>query len=414
MIERTRTELIKLEHIIKYAVTYIPYYKGKDLNKIEDFPIIEKNFIKKNYGSFLSDQIVDKDKLVRELEADFSINDYVIEKEFSDKLILEWTTGTSGVPFKCVKSVSERKEISLAMWKKRMKVDRGILPKTFLPMIHTGSAPFKYDIRDYSYDNLQAIYKYIGDMKVCCVHTSPTILQRHLTQPHSDKIVFPPSIKYIESTGRYLEEDIKKMAEEKLNAKIINMYGTIETWGIASTCQHDNMHINTDNIYIELIDESGRIINEADKKGMVVVTSLNQYLMPFIRYKLNDYAMYIDVECQCGERSRIIQLCKCRENQYIYINGKKISGDDFVKKILRKVEYNRVFQDMLFFLLIERDNNKYEVIMSHIKDEKGFENLFTQCLSDELRKFVNISFLYMTQEEYEKINPKSYLYVRKQ
>lgn len=41
-----------------------------------------------------------------------------------------------------------------------MQIDTCISPSKFLPIIHTGTSPFPFDIRDYSYDNLKNIYEY--------------------------------------------------------------------------------------------------------------------------------------------------------------------------------------------------------------------------------------------------------------
>lgn len=413
MIKRTNVENIKLNHLIKYVIKHIPYYRDKDYKKIEDFPIIKKEIIKGDYFSFLSDELGEKAGLIEILESDFNIEKYVIEKKYKSDIFIEWTTGTSGIPFKCIKTAQERKNISLSMWKRRMKVDSCISPAKFLPMIHTGISPFPYDIRDYSFENLSAMYRYIGDREITCIHTSPTLIERHLSQPYSEQIVFPKTLKYIESTGRYLEEYVKLMAENRFGAKVINMYGTIETWGIAATCKNERMHINSDNVYVELLDEQDNVINECGKSGMIVVTALNQYMMPFIRYKTNDYGMYLGEVCLCGQKSMQLELCKCRESQYIIVGDKKISGEEFVRKVLRRVEFEKVFQDISQIMLQEKSRDEYILFLNRLSDSGKFEKLFSRYLQEELKKKVNILFTYITEKEFEKLNPKSYIFVRK-
>lgn len=409
---RKENELRKLDDILKYAIEYIPFYKGKKEKKIECFPIIKKENIKSNYSSFLSDEIDDKERLVDCLESEFNIDKYVIEKKYSTDILLEWTSGTSGVPFKCIKTIQERKNISLNMWKMRMQVDSCITPSKFLPIIHTGILPFQFDIRDYSYDNVKNMYEYIGKRGVTCIHISPTILQRHLSQSYFNRISIPETLKYIESTGRYLDENTKCAIENRFDVKVLNMYGTIETWGIAETCKYNNMHINSDNVYLELVDEEGEVFEEYNRVGRVVITALNQFKMPFIRYKTSDYAMIVNEQCYCGQKQSI-KLCKCRENQYIYVEKKKVSGENFMRKILRKVEYEKVFQDMAYIMLCEKSDNKYELFLNYLSEAKTFEKLFTKFLSEELRRNITIIFRYVSEAEFAEVNPKGYIFMRK-
>ena len=409
---RKSNELKKLDKVLKYAVSHVPFYEGKGYERIEDFPIIKKEIIKSDYSSFISDELEDKKGLVEFLQSDFAIDKYVIEKEYSDDIIVEWTTGTSGVPFKCPKTLRERKDISLAMWKRRMRVDSCITPSKFLPVIHTGTSPFPYDIRDYSYENLTNIYAYIEEKGVTCIHISPTLLKRHLSQPYFSQVKLPKSLKYIESTGRYLADDVKAEIEKRYNAKTLNMYGTIETWGIAETCKYDNMHLNTDNVYLELVDEQGNVIDEYNKVGMVVITALNQFMMPFIRYRTNDYAMLSDEECECGEKITL-KLCKCRESQYIFVKGKKTAGEDFVRKVLRMVEYDKVFQDISYIMLRENRDDEFELFINHMKDFEIFEALFSKHISKELNREVKVLYKYVNESEYADINPKGYIFTKR-
>lgn len=402
----------KLEKVLKYASENVPFYQGKDYKNIDDFPIIRKEIIKENYADFISDLLDNKNEIVHILEDDFVIDKYVIEEKIGTDIFVEWTTGTSGVPFKCFKTKQERKNISLCMWKKRMMIDKSITPLSFLPIIHTGTEPFPFDIRDYSYENLINIYKYIEDKNINCIHISPTLLKRHLAQEHFKYISIPKCLKYIESTGRFLDQETKETVERVFDVKIFDMYGTIETWGIAETCKYDHMHVNTDNIYLELIDEHGKPITDYNKIGIVVITALNQYMMPFIRYQTNDYAMLIDEKCECGQPITL-KLCKWRESHYLNIDNEKIVGEDFVRKILRKVEYERVFQNLSFIMVRALSDCDFEIYINKFTDSKSFENLFIKYMTEEIKKSVRISFNYITEKEHSEINPKGYIFVRK-
>ena len=59
---RKENELKKLDKILNYAVSQVPYYKNKEYQSIEDFPIIKKEIIKADYSNFISDEVENKNK----------------------------------------------------------------------------------------------------------------------------------------------------------------------------------------------------------------------------------------------------------------------------------------------------------------------------------------------------------------
>ncbi len=83
------------------------------------------------------------------------------------------------------------------------------------------------------------------------------------------------------------------------NIKITDVYSTEEVGNIAISCpKNDCYHINTENVYLEILDEDGKDCKPGET-GKVFVTSLVNYATPLIRYELGDYAKVGDI-CDCG------------------------------------------------------------------------------------------------------------------
>jgi len=101
---------------------------------------------------------------------------------------------------------------------------------------------------------------------------------------------------------------------------VFDSYGCREISQIATECEaHNGLHIVFENQYVE---QDGQDI---------IVTNLNNYVMPFIRYKVGDLASAIDYSpCSCGRMSpRIVSLVG-RDNDNIELpNGKVINGEFF-------------------------------------------------------------------------------------
>lgn len=79
---------------------------------------------------------------------------------------------------------------------------------------------------------------------------------------------------------------------------------------------------------------------------------------------------------------------------------------------LRKVYWNQGFQDLKNICMIQEDN-KFRVNLNKNNNSRKFELLFSKLLFEQLSTDGDISFNYLDQNEYEKINQKNYLFINK-
>lgn len=400
----------KLEELLKDINKSIPFYKKLKVEEFNNLPVINKNTIKTKYDEFISDAYIDKDEILRHINNKFEISKYIIEKRINPNVILEWTSGSSGIPFKCVKSVKERKQIALSLWRTRMNVDHKITAKKFFPLIHTGLSTCDYNIRDYSKSNIESLYTAIKNQQIVCLHATPNLLKRHILLSGIDIEFFKGIVPYIEVTGNYLSDEDRKLLEQTFDAKVLNLYGLIEVWGIAYATSNDYMKQMQGNVYIELINEKGEIIKNYNEKGRVIVTGLNQRIMPFIRYDTGDYAMYIYREKE--QPYSCIKLCRDREVNKILINNQFKSGTQFAKEVIRKIFWKQDFPDIKYICLVQ-EKDVFRLVLNLINNQEDFENISYEIIVKILQKEVIIKYSYVSEEDYNKINPKGYLFVRR-
>ena len=69
-------------------------------------------------------------------------------------------------------------------------------------------------------------------------------------------------------------------------------------------CPQGGLHVSEER-YLELV-ANGRVVNPG-QMGEVVITSLNQYAMPFIRYKNEDVGIYESEDCSCGRGMPVLR-----------------------------------------------------------------------------------------------------------
>jgi phenylacetate-CoA ligase len=107
--------------------------------------------------------------------------------------------------------------------------------------------------------------------------------------------------KGIVSSAQYLPDQSRRIIEENFKCGVYDKYGSREFSGIAYECEfHQGHHIVAESYIVEIIKD-GRPA-EPGELGEIVVTDLNNYCMPLIRYRLGDLGIAMDNSeaCPCG------------------------------------------------------------------------------------------------------------------
>ena len=95
------------------------------------------------------------------------------------------------------------------------------------------------------------------------------------------------SLKACIATSETLFKNDKKLLEKQFGVPVINEYGCAELGLIAFQNTSDEWLINSDDLYIEILDENDTILPFGEQ-GRIVITSLYNKAHPFIRYDLGD------------------------------------------------------------------------------------------------------------------------------
>ena len=107
--------------------------------------------------------------------------------------------------------------------------------------------------------------------------------------------------KGIISSAEMLHPHYRTLAESVFKTKVYNRYGGREVGLIAMECAEGRMHINCRDLYLE-IDSP----DPYTEPGELLITQLNNYAMPFIRYRIGDVGLLSDEMCPCGNELPIL------------------------------------------------------------------------------------------------------------
>ncbi len=97
---------------------------------------------------------------------------------------------------------------------------------------------------------------------------------------------------------------MRDRTRHQLGVEIADNYGSTEAF-IAWQCPHGSYHLNAEHVLIEIVDGAGRQV-AAGETGKVLITTLENYLMPLVRYEIGDYAVASDGACSCGRTLPLI------------------------------------------------------------------------------------------------------------
>lgn len=140
-----------------------------------------------------------------------------------------------------------------------------------------------------------------------------------------------------------MDQYMRQKISESFNAEVFDLYGAREVGNIAWECRaHQGMHINDDSMIVELLDENGEEVPEG-VEGEIVVTHLDSFDYPFIRYRLGDRALRQAGKCPCGVTFSRLNSITGRDDARIRLpSGHWITGMVFQE--LRTVPWLSAFR----------------------------------------------------------------------
>lgn len=292
----------KLYTLIKYANQNIPYYKriikehniefseGTIFDDIKKFPVLTKELIRNHFDELY----IFKDNTYYRNTSGGSTGKAVIF--FQDRQYVEWMNATKHL----FNEWAGRRpgEPMVKLWgslRDILRVGQGF--KGYLRQQISGITilnSYKMSEKD-MYEHV----KRINNIKPRLLLTFPNSIEELacFIQEHHLSIYSPPAIM---TSGGVLYPEVKVRVEEVFQAPVFNRYGSREVGDIACNCEkNQGLHIIPNIHYIEILDNRDKEV-KAGEAGEIVITSLTNYTMPLIRYKIEDRGILSKKECSCG------------------------------------------------------------------------------------------------------------------
>jgi len=146
---------------------------------------------------------------------------------------------------------------------------------------------------DMSNETMDAYARQIRACRPVCVYgyaSSLALLARHVLEKGS-----PPGalgsnrLQAVFVTGEVLLEPDREAIASAFGAPVVIEYGARDGGLLAFGCPAGRLHVPQENVILELLDSEGHPVRSGEV-GEVVVTHLEAFAMPIIRYRIGDLA----------------------------------------------------------------------------------------------------------------------------
>jgi phenylacetate-CoA ligase len=357
-----RIQLKRLKKIIKFAYNYVPYYheilksvgvKPEDINCLQDLkkiPLTTKKDVQSNYLKMLSIGV-----------------DYT-------KCAVNTTTGSTGRPLSVFYN-DATDNYFCALWQYAF-LESGlhfadkladitassgesyIPPRFSLKRARSRAYMKKADIS--IYNPLNEKIKLLERIKPDAIHTFPsilTLLAEYVKDTKYQKI----RPKLIFTIAETVSQHCRKIVQDAFGVDVNDIYGSAEFERMAFECnEHLGLHILPDCI-LEFLSE-GDPVNFGEE-GEIIVTGLNNFVMPLIRYQIGDVGIPIDEHCSCGRTFPLIKQIIGRNDDFLVLpSGRLISPRNInaIENIPGIIQYQTIQYRTDRFLVKVVNNEEFE------------------------------------------------------
>lgn len=317
-------QLEKLNLLLAHAVQYCPYYKDlpcslNSLDELISLPYLEKETLR-------------------------SCADDLRSRAVHKSVRSKTTGGSTGAAVTLYKNSEGMAQELAATWRgyRWAGIDIGDHQARFwgVPQTKSGARMARiidmvtnrtrFSAFDFSDDSLADYVLRLNKLKPVYYYGYVSLIRElalHLQEGKSNLISLP---KVIFTTSEVLSDSDRELIERVFKCQVFNEYGCGEVGTIAHECPEGNMHITSENMIVECLDESGLPSSE----GELVVTDLVNQSMPLIRYRIKDFGAISTEPCSCGLSLPVLKEVFGREyDSLVNKDGKKFHGEFFLYSI---------------------------------------------------------------------------------
>lgn len=366
----------KLRKLLQHAVETVPVYKNISADQLENFRVVNKNFIREDNNAFIS--------------AAFDEN----------QRIAAVTSGSTGTPFKVFHDRNKKSRNSADTIYFAGKAGFSVGEKLYYFKIWSKNNHKSFsqlylqnmiavDVIHYGDKQIAALIKdmesYGADIGFLGYSSALELTAKYLEKTNHGKVKARVNsiIAMSESLNDYTRETLAKF----FGVQPVSRYSNIENGIIAQQETNGSLRflINTASYHIEILDMDSDVPAAPGVLGRIVVTDLYNYAMPMIRYDTGDIGCFVSGD------ERYLQTVEGRKLDLIYdTKGELVSSYIVYKNMWQYVEINQYQfvqygpKDYVFKINADHGFSREEKLIGEFKQYLGEDANFSLEYVDEI------------------------------
>lgn len=359
-----------LNEILIYATNNVKFYEKYKLFKtLQDFPVINKNILKKNYEDFKS-------------------------FEYKNSKVIELhTSGSTGTPFTVIQDTNKRNRVLAEMiyfWGKAgYRVGMKYIYFRIWTEINRKNKLTAFarnlimcDIIRLDQVKLEGFRKMIKqNRKIKMLLGYGSTLENianYLYKCGDNPSMF--GIKTIISCSESLPEITRNKLEKVFGCNVVSLYSNQENGMIAIECiEKKEFHINEASYYVEILKMDSDKPADLNEPGRIVITDYFNHAFPLIRYDTGDIGICV-ASSQCNWDTKIFKTIEGRKVDFIYDTQGRVLSPHTI------TNYMWPYDKILQFQFIQENKKSYILKLNGAKglyEDNEFKELFKNILGQD-------------------------------
>ncbi|MGG1516564.1 hypothetical protein ABE504_14190 [Paenibacillus oryzisoli] len=218
-------------------------------------------------------------------------------------LLESFTSGSTGIPFRCIKTEDEQMKLSMAIHRHRRKWG---LPLRYRSVL----------LGDTIFSHPRMVTHFANQI----IKTSPHMIQGRCSALYKIAEYFskksglqvPSSLLFVQNWGEFLQPAQRALIESVFRVPLLDYYGMEEMWLIAFSNKQGQLEIDEQFVHLEIIDPHTGQCLDAGEYGDIVITSYAMKSLPFVRYRSGDIGRVL---YDPATKKKILELMPFRTSQ---------------------------------------------------------------------------------------------------
>lgn len=338
--KRQKVRFIEMVNFARKNSTYYhELYKNlpEQIEDISILPVTNKKELMANFNDFVTDKDVTKEKV-----QEFVDNPDLIGEYFLGKYTVATTSGTTGKhgiflidsrTFKVVAALAFRMISSWLNFSDLIKIlkKRGKLAMVNAMGGHYASAIAAVRLQKKRSNRflvlpvnlpIKTMVEKLNNFQPVLLAPYASIGSLLATEQEEGRLNISPVLLVLSAEG--LQEKEYKRISKVFNAKVHDSYAATECPFISYRCKAGWLHVNSDWVILEPVDENYEPTPPGKPSHTVLITNLANKIQPILRYDLGDSILLKPEPCSCGNPLPAIRVQGRSADVLTFtINGKK-------------------------------------------------------------------------------------------